>query len=47
MGGGEAKTESRILWLVVLELLAGGWWWHEAQSLIQDLLETHILYIWL
>ena len=24
--GGEAETESLILWLVVLELLAGGWW---------------------
>ena len=22
----EAETESLILWLVVLELLAGGWW---------------------
>ena len=44
MGGGEAETESLILWLLVLRLLAGGWWWHEAQSLIQGLLETHILY---
>ena len=26
-GGGEAETERRILWLAVLELLAGGWWW--------------------
>ena len=27
-GGGEPETESLILWLVVLELLAVGWWWH-------------------
>ena len=44
---GEAETESLILWLVVLKLLARGWWWCEAQSLIQGLLETHILYTWL
>ena len=44
-GGGEAETESLILWLVVLELLAGGWWWRETQSLIQGLLETYILYL--
>ena len=25
-GGGETETESLILWLVVLELLGGGWW---------------------
>ena len=47
VGKGEAETESLILWLVVLELLAGGWGWHEAQSLIQGWLETHILYTWL
>ena len=41
---GEAETESLILWLVVLEFLAGGWWWREAQSFIQGWLETHILY---
>ena len=29
-GGGETKTES----LNLLELLAGGWWLHETQSLI-------------
>ena len=33
-GGGETETESIILWLVVLELLAGGWWLPEAQSFI-------------
>ena len=27
-------TESLILWLAVLELLAGGWWLREAQRLI-------------
>ena len=32
--GGEADAESLILWFVVLDLLVGGWWWHEAQSLI-------------
>ena len=47
VGRGEAETESLILWLVVLDLLAGGWGWHEAQSLIQGWLETHILYTWL
>ena len=26
----------------MLKFLAGGWWWHEAQSLIQGLLETPI-----
>ena len=46
MGGGEAETESLILWLVVLELLAVGWWWCEAQS-YSGLAETHILYTWL
>ena len=45
-GRGEAETESLILWLVVLELLVGGWLWREAQSLIQGLLETYILYTW-
>ena len=44
---GEAETESLILWFAVLELLVGGWLWREAQSLIQGLLETHILYTWL
>ena len=43
-GKGEAETESLILWLLVLRLLAGGWWWHEAQSLIQGLLETYFVY---
>ena len=33
-GGGETKTESLNLQLLVLELLAGGWWLHETQSLI-------------
>ena len=33
-GRGETETESLILWLVVLELLANGWWLCEAQSLI-------------
>ena len=47
MEGEEAETESLILWLVVLELLVGGWLWREAQSLIQGLVETHILYNWL
>ena len=42
-GRGEADTESLILWLSVLELLAGGWWWREGQSFIQGWLETHIL----
>ena len=46
-GRGEAEAEGLILWLVVLEMLAGGWWWHEARSLIQGLLKTHILYTWL
>ena len=32
--GGEAEAESLILWLVVLDLPVGGWWWYEAQSLI-------------
>ena len=41
-GEGERQTESLILWLVVLKFLAGGWWWREAQSLIQGLLETPI-----
>ena len=27
-------TENLILWLVVLELLAGWWWLREAQRLI-------------
>ena len=40
-------SERLISWLVVLELLAGGWWWHEAQSLIQDWVETHIFSTWL
>ena len=46
-GRSEAETENLILWLVVLELLAGVWWWHEAQSLIQGWLEMHILDAWL
>ena len=33
-GGGETETESLILWLVVLELLGGGWWLRDAQDLI-------------
>ena len=33
-GRGETETESLILWLVVLELLAGGWGLREVQSLI-------------
>ena len=33
-GGGETKTESLNLWLLVLGLLAGGRWLREAQSLI-------------
>ena len=46
MGGwGQAETESLILWFVVLELLAGGWWLGEAQSLIQVWLETHFVYL--
>ena len=48
-GGGEegrGREKSLILCLVVLELLAGEWWWCGAQSLIQDWLETHILYTW-
>ena len=32
MGRGEAETESIVLWLVVLELLARGWWSLEAQK---------------
>ena len=44
-GKGEAETESLILWLVKLELLAGGWWWREALSLIQDMLETYFVYL--
>ena len=45
---GEVETESLILWPVVPELSAGGWWWREEQTLIQGLLETHILntYLW-
>ena len=34
-GRGEAKIKSLILWLIVLELLAVGWWWCKAKSLIQ------------
>ena len=45
VGRGEAETESLILWLVVLELFAGGWWLCEAQSLIQVWLETHFVYL--
>ena len=41
MGLGEADTESLILQPVVLDLLAGGCWWCEAQSLIYCWLETH------
>ena len=44
-GGGEAETESLILWLVVIELLPGRWWLREAQSLIQGSLETHFVYL--
>ena len=44
---GEIETESPILWLVELEFLAVGWWWCEAQSIIQGWLETHILNTWL
>ena len=44
-GGREAETESIILWLVVLELLPGGWWLHEAQSLIQGWLKTYFVYL--
>ena len=44
-GTGDAETESLILWLVVLKLLAGRWWWGEAQSLIQGLLETYFVYL--
>ena len=46
-GRGEAETESLMLGLVVLELLARGWWWRQAQSLIQGWLQTHISNIWL
>ena len=46
MGGwGQAETESLILWFVVLELLAGGWWLGEAQSLIQVWLGTYFVYL--
>ena len=31
---GEAETENLIMWLVMLDWLAGGWWWRETQSLI-------------
>ena len=31
-GRGEAETESLNLWLVVPELLVGGWWWRESYS---------------
>ena len=44
-GRGEAETESLILWLVVLQLLAGGWWLREAQSLIQGWLVTYFVYL--
>ena len=44
-GRGDAETESLILWLVVLKLLAGMWWWGEAQRLIQGLLETCFVYL--
>ena len=44
---GEVETESLILQLVVLKLLACGLWCCEAQSLVLGLLETHILYTWL
>ena len=27
-GGRGKETECLILWLAVLELLVGGWWWH-------------------
>ena len=46
-GRGEAETENLILWLAVLELLVGVWWWHEAQSLTKGWLEVHILDAWL
>ena len=46
-GRGEAETESLMLGLVVLELLARGWWWRQAQSLIQGWLQTHISNTWL
>ena len=46
-GEREAETESLILWLVVLELLVGGWWLREVHCLIRGWLEKHILYTWL
>ena len=30
---------------MLLESLAGGWWWSKAQSLIQGLLETYFVYL--
>ena len=35
-GGGEAETERLILWLVVVELLVGGWLWRGAPDYLSN-----------
>ena len=35
-GGGEAETERLILWLVVVELLVGGWLWRGASDYLSN-----------
>ena len=36
MKGGEAETERLILWLVVVELLVGGWLWRGAPDYLSN-----------
>ena len=50
MGGSgsrrEAEAKSIVLWLVVLELLAGGWWSCEAQKSYSGLAgNTYFVYL--
>ena len=35
-GGAEAETERLILWLVVVELLVGGWLWRGAPDYLSN-----------
>ena len=42
-GRGEAETQSLNLWLVVPELLVGGWWWRESYSGIAG--NTYFVYL--
>ena len=44
-GGGETEAQSLILWLLVLELLAGGWWLPEAQSYLGLAKNTFFVYL--